>query len=1149
MLKQLVRTLLSLVLILVIGITQSGLISSVQAQQSNLEDEIKNTIERVLQTTDLDEEQQKNTLINLEDAQNMLATAKEQQRLTQDYEARSANASQKVIAIRQSNQALQEQVVQIDKTQSSDKLENQLLLQRADQKARLSVLSDKQSEQTVLSLRANKIAEQLSATRADEAAINQAIAKQTTDNMSLVATADYLEKQANAQKLTATIKALESEIETIPARQSLVEAELSHLRTQSTFYEQQIALLQSYLADNRKSEVQKTVERSSAVLAKLKQQPVLEAIASENLSLANQLQDLQSIALESETNVTNLQKKLVEVQQSAETFDRVLATGRVTDELGELLRRLRASLPLESELEQRNEKLEETTIRQQLDVILWQDRLRSLSRISDAAKRLLVENSPQLNKKEVLSKNAEKDLFTTLELESAEELTTSRRDLIRNLIDASNTQADRTTDEKLAISELLIESSTLSTLLERRLVWLPSSSSGIAGNFGVNILISVEWFFSATAWRNLLSDLYNGAISSPFLLLLFVAIPSLVLVSRRAIRRTLWAIFEKVGNVEHDTYYSTPLALLLTLVLALPLPVCLFTVAEMLLEGAQPLSFSTAIATGLTTISSLSLILLSFRSMCRKNGIFEEHFGWSANARIKLRAMLSWFVWLESITAFIFATAVASGETELRYGIAILAFIISSIGIAVFSYQFFQPKSGVATSIAGETPANPLTIIAFPIAVVAPFAIGLMPLLGYFDTAVELQSKVFMSGTLLVMSAVIYGIMLRIFLVKFRRYMVHRAQKEAEDLAIKNAEPQVESSIEAIATPEESKGIDEEEVKQQSQSIMRWFTGLLLVAGLWFIWMPLLPALGIVDDIIVWERVKIVDGVEISSGVTLWNIILSLSFVVGGFLAAKNIRGVMEIGFFDRFEIDDGARYAIMSILGYVIVGSGIVIGFSQLGIDWSKLQWIIAALGVGLGFGLQEIVANFVSGLIILFERPIRVGDFVTIGNLSGTVSNIKIRATTVTDFDNREVLLPNKSIITENVTNWTLKDAVTRIVVSIGVAYGSDIEKVTEILMKAVKEQKDVLELPSPQVFFLAHGDSSLDFEVRAFVSQPTNRLPLTHLINIAINKALSDNKIAIPFPQRDLHLVSGQLIDKTETETETETETKIKTETQTD
>ena len=129
--------------------------------------------------------------------------------------------------------------------------------------------------------------------------------------------------------------------------------------------------------------------------------------------------------------------------------------------------------------------------------------------------------------------------------------------------------------------------------------------------------------------------------------------------------------------------------------------------------------------------------------------------------------------------------------------------------------------------------------------------------------------------------------------------------------------------------------------------------------------------------------------------------------------------------------------------------------------------------------------------------------------------------------------MLLPNKSIITENVINWTLKDPVTRIVVNIGVAYGTNIEKVSEVLMQAVKAQKDVLDHPSPQVFFMAHGDSSLDFEIRAFVSQPTNRLPLTHLINSAINKALAENDIAIPFPQRDLHLISGQLIEQAEVE----------------
>jgi potassium efflux system protein len=196
-------------------------------------------------------------------------------------------------------------------------------------------------------------------------------------------------------------------------------------------------------------------------------------------------------------------------------------------------------------------------------------------------------------------------------------------------------------------------------------------------------------------------------------------------------------------------------------------------------------------------------------------------------------------------------------------------------------------------------------------------------------------------------------------------------------------------------------------------------------------------------------------------------------------------------------------------------------VGFGQLGLDWSKLQWIVAALGVGLGFGLQEIVANFVSGIIILFERPVRVGDTVTIGTLSGTVSNIKIRATTITDFDNREVLLPNKSIITENVTNWTLNDAVTRLVLSIGVAYGSDVEMVRKILFDVLSEHPDVLKTPPPTVFFMAHGDSSLNFELRLFVEAPVKRLPVTHDVNAAINAELNRHGIEIPFPQRDVHI----------------------------
>jgi potassium efflux system protein len=1100
------------------------------AENVSLNNEIERAIENAKQNDDVTEEQRKQVLAELNDASSLLIKAQEQSDLASAYEAQAASASQKVIAIEQDIEELRNKSVEINTNRPFVELENQLLLDESQQNRNFANITQKQTEQTSLSLRANEIAQQLSAIRVDKATITDSLNQQQSNDQSLLAASKNLKKRANIAKLSETIKTLEREVATIPARQSLVNAELIQLRVQNEFQEKRIAELRTFLAASRTNKVEKIVEQNKQTLEELTQHPILAAIAQENVELARTLESLQSNSYRSEESTDTLRAQLLEVQQSSETVERVLATGRVTDELGELLRRLRASIPREAAIELRKTEIEEDAVRHQLNVILWQERLRGLANITSAAESLLIEQSPSKQTKKEIKEIKEKDTadyFSQLQVEKSQALTIARRDLLQELITLSNYQSDRIIEEKLIINQLLSASIGLRELLERRLIWLPSNS-GKAGNLGLNLRASFDWFFSPKAWWDLLYNFYKGALTVSILPLVLFTVAMLIVIGRSKIKRTLWSLVDGVGKVQKDTYLTTPLALLLTLILALPLPLCLFAIATIIYQGAQALSFTNAIATGLSSVSSISLVLLFFRSMSRKDGLFEKHFGWSDISRIKLRSMLTWFVWLQSLAAFIFASAMASGLTELRYGLAMLAFIIGSIGIALFSYQFFQPKSGVATSIVGETPVSVLTVLAFPIVVAAPLLIGLLPLFGFFDTAVELQSRLFSSGILLVFAAVAYGIMLRIFLVAFRRYIVKKERLDAAEAEALAAENQAlsESGVESTATETPNEGIDEQEVMRQGRSIMLWITALFFIAGLWFIWKSLLPALGIVDDIVLWQEIKMVDGVELSSGVTLWDIILSLGFLIGGFVAAKNIRGVMEIGFFERFEMDAGARYATITILGYVLVGAGIVIGFSQLGIDWSKLQWIIAALGVGLGFGLQEIVANFVSGLIILFERPIRVGDFVTIGNLSGTVSNIKIRATTVTDFDNREVLLPNKSIITENVTNWTLKDSVTRIVVKIGVAYGSDIDKVKGLFMQVVKELDEVLEQPAPQVFFLEHGDSSLNFEIRVFVVRPEDRLPLTHAINTGVNKILAENNISIPFPQRDLHIVSGQL-----------------------
>jgi potassium efflux system protein len=205
----------------------------------------------------------------------------------------------------------------------------------------------------------------------------------------------------------------------------------------------------------------------------------------------------------------------------------------------------------------------------------------------------------------------------------------------------------------------------------------------------------------------------------------------------------------------------------------------------------------------------------------------------------------------------------------------------------------------------------------------------------------------------------------------------------------------------------------------------------------------------------------------------------------------------------------------------YVLVVVGVAICFRQIGIGWQSVQWLVAAMTVGLGFGLQEIFANFVSGIILLFERPIRVGDTVTIGNVSGTVTRIRTRATTVLDWDNKELIVPNRDFVTGNLVNWTLSNPDLRVVINIGIAHGSDTALATRLLYEVARANPLTLDDPETTVVFTRFSPSSLDFELRVFACGLANFRMLRHDLHMAIDNAFREHQIKIAFPQQDLHV----------------------------
>jgi potassium efflux system protein len=247
-------------------------------------------------------------------------------------------------------------------------------------------------------------------------------------------------------------------------------------------------------------------------------------------------------------------------------------------------------------------------------------------------------------------------------------------------------------------------------------------------------------------------------------------------------------------------------------------------------------------------------------------------------------------------------------------------------------------------------------------------------------------------------------------------------------------------------------------------------------------------------------------------------------------------------------KMERGIKESLKRLVHYGLFSFGFLVAVSMAGLDLQKITIVIGALGVGIGFGLQNIVNNFVSGLILLFERPVKVGDIINIDQDWGTITKIGLRSTVFETFDNSEIIVPNADLIAQKVTNWTFTSKVVRAVLPVGVAYGSPLEKVLEILNKAAKEHPEVLSNPAPNSIFEGFGSSSIDFQLRFWVLTIDERLRIRTEVAVIVDRLFREESIVIAFPQLDLHLRStdsdlqplgGEKSPKNRTETDGKSE----------
>ena len=452
-------------------------------------------------------------------------------------------------------------------------------------------------------------------------------------------------------------------------------------------------------------------------------------------------------------------------------------------------------------------------------------------------------------------------------------------------------------------------------------------------------------------------------------------------------------------------------------------------------------------------------------------------------------------------------------------------FVAMMIVLSFIIRPLAHPVTGVAASYYnGKVDGwmRKLRWFWYSLAVGGPLLLAVLSMIGYLYTSIILTSLLVDTIWLALTLIVVNLIVLRwIALTHGKMALKILLQEREAKRALRENEGDSDAEGELPIT--ESKPLDLDEVDAQTRKLLRW--GLIVVAALagWAIWSEVFPAFRLLEQISLWSQTELVDGVETIVPVTLADIILAVLVAAGTAIASRNLPGLMEIVILQRLTLQPGSRYAINTLTRYVVVTIGVISVLNIIGWNWSQIQWLVAALSVGLGFGLQEIVANFVSGLVILFERPVRVGDTVTVGALTGRVSRVRIRATTITDWDRKDIIVPNKAFITEQVVNWTLADPITRVVVPVGISYGSDVELAQKVMEDTLHSLPLVLDEPEPQVFFIGFGDSSLDFSLRVHSRQLADRLPLMHAVHKAILKALREHGIEIPFPQHDLHVRS--------------------------
>lgn len=831
--------------------------------------------------------------------------------------------------------------------------------------------------------------------------------------------------------------------------------------------------------------------------------PLILALAQANTDLSSQI-TARTAALE------NLKSEEALANDSAQSLEsdlegmrRKLEVLGMSQALGRVMREQRMRLPdrvySRSDLARRDDQITASSLRQ----FDYEDERQQLRSLKGYVQTQLGDIEPEV------ADDIRKDLT---------ELAKARRDLISRAIDVETTYLRSLGDLDFAARRLIAATGAYREFISKRLLWIRTSTPLSLDTFKP-LPTELAAVFAPTEWVGMLQVLLTAFAATP-IYLLFPLLSLVLLRYRSKLLGLLESTGKNVGNVDTDTYVSSWTALAYTLVLAVTYPVMVLGLSLALKHAAIEGSFDAAVAHGLDQISTYLFGLAILKYLLLPQGLLQRHFLWTAgtikSVSDEFRSLTRIFI--PSVFLAIVATRVDPTDGESTLGAMLL--VVTLAAIARFYARLPNIMVGHLDQLL-RLQANPRRSFMGQAVryfmIIVPCLLIVSILLGFRHTATAFLVLLLLTNALIVVLLLTHEFGIR-WLKIIRRRLI-KAERQAQRAAVLERAQHQESESEVIE--EHFDEPDPDVLDEEGRKLLNMAMVVAAIFGIWAVWVDVLPALGIFNSIELWQTTTMVNGVETPAAITLADLCIAGLIGFAGYVATQRIPSMLEILLRNRMKFEAGTVYAGVTLFQYGLITVVIISVLGSLGASWGQIQWAVAALSVGIGFGLQEIVANFISGLILLFEQPIRVGDTVTVGETSGVVTRIRMRATTIRDWDRRELLVPNKEFITGRLLNWSLSDKLTRIVITVGVAYGTNLRKAMDLAMEAAHEHPEVLDDPAPFITFDEFGDNALTIVLRAYLSDMDSRLTVSSQIRTLINDKFNDAGIVVAFPQRDVHL----------------------------